>query len=371
MGLNRIEDAVEDIRDGRIVIVVDEEDRENEGDLTMAAEKVTPEAINFMATHGRGLICMPLTAERLDHLQIPLMVSQNQSVHETAFCVSIEARHDVSTGISASDRSNTIRAAIDDASGPRDVVMPGHVFPLRSRPGGVLQRAGQTEAAVDLARIAGLKPAGVICEIMNEDGTMSRLPDLRRFAATHEMKLISVVDLIKFRINNERFVERIASRPFQCDFGEFDLHLYQNRLDGRKHLALTKGDLQGPEPPLVRVQTESVLSDVFHGRDSDSGKELRLALTTLEREGRGAFIYLSMRDRHEVLLAEMGYVDEGGEKAKPPRATFREYGVGAQILNDLGLKQIRLLTNRPKKIVALEGFELEIVDQIPIPFGSD
>ena len=240
MSLDRIEDAIEDIAEGKIVIVVDEEDRENEGDLTMAAEKVTPEAINFMATHGRGLICMPMTEERLDEIQVPLMVVDNRSVHGTAFCISIEARHNVSTGISAADRATTILAAINSRTDPEDLIQPGHIFPLRARPGGVLERAGQTEAAVDLARIAGLNPAGVICEIMNEDGTMARLPDLTRFAAKHNVRVISVVDLIRFRLRTERFVRRIESVPFESEFGEFQLHLFESDLDGDQHIALVR-----------------------------------------------------------------------------------------------------------------------------------
>lgn len=364
MSLDRVADAIEEIREGRMVIVVDEEDRENEGDLTMAAEKVTPEAINFMATHGRGLICLPMTSEALDRLQIPLMVSNNRSVHETAFCVSIEARRDVSTGISAADRATTILTAIDPGTTPEDLIMPGHIFPLRARPGGVLQRAGQTEAAVDLSRIAGLDPSGVICEIMNPDGTMARLPQLRRFADEHGLKLISVVDLIKFRMNTERFVRRVAVTPFRCDFGSFDLHVFENSLDGRQHLVFVKGEIDPGLPTLVRMHAESVLSDVFLTRENPAGKELRSALSVIEHEGCGVLVYLSMTAREDRLLAEVRRMEN--PDSPPPKATFRDYGVGAQILADLGLGAIRLLTNHPKKIIGLEGFQLNIVEQIPI-----
>ncbi len=370
MGLDRIQDAIDDIREGRMVIVVDEEDRENEGDLTMAAEKVTPEAINFMATHARGLICMPMTPQRLDSLKIPLMVTDNRSVHETAFCVSIEGSRDVSTGISASDRATTILTASDEAAGPEDLVMPGHIFPLRARQGGVLQRAGQTEAAVDMSRIAGLRPAGVICEIMNEDGTMARMPELQEFARRHDLKLISVVDLIKFRMSTERFVKPVAEAPLDCEFGEFDACVYENELDGRRHLALTKGDVADGPAPLVRMHTESVLNDVFFCSHSRSGRELNESLRMIERQGRGVLVYLSMRDREDGLLGELKRIGAGPEEDQPPRATFRDFGVGAQILSDLGLREIRLLTNHPKKIVALDGFDLRIVEQIPIATGT-
>ncbi len=367
MSLDRVADAIEDIRQGKMVIVVDEEDRENEGDLTIAAEKITPEAINFMATHGRGLICMPMTEERLDHLQVPLMVSDNRSVHGTAFCVGIEARKNVSTGISAADRAITVLTAIDRATGPQDLIMPGHVFPLRARPGGVLERAGQTEAAVDLARIAGLAPAGVICEIMNPDGTMSRLPQLREFADQNGLKIISVVDLIRFRLETERFVKRIRTLPFSSDFGDFDLIAYENELDGDHHVALVKGSLGGEEPVLVRVHVESLLGDVFRSRQDTAGRELAGALSQIEAAGRGVLVYLRLKPKNEVLPGEL---DRHTGNAKPvtipASSAFRHHGIGAQILADLGLRQIRLLTNHPKKIVGLEGFGLNIVEQIPI-----
>ncbi len=361
--MNSIEDAVQDIRDGKMVIVVDEEDRENEGDLTMAAEKVTAEAINFMTMHGRGLVCLPLTGERLDHLQIPLMSPENHSPHATAFCVSIEAQRDVTTGISAADRATTILAAIDPGSDPSDIIMPGHIFPLRSCPGGVLQRAGQTEAAVDLARIAGLQPAGVICEIMNDDGSMARLPQLQEFSRQHGIKIVSIVDLITFRMATERFVKPIASSPFECDYGNFELRLYENELDGRHHLAFIKGEIGGNLPILVRMHAESVLSDVFLSSQSSTGRDLRVAMQSIEKEGAGVLVYLGMRDRERSLIAEV----EGHKAGEGSKATFREFGVGAQILADLGLTEIRLLSNHPKRIVALKGFRLNIVEHVPIP----
>ena len=368
MSLDRIEDAIEDIAEGKIVIVVDEEDRENEGDLTMAAEKVTPESINFMATHGRGLICMPMTEERLDKLQIPLMVVDNRSVHGTAFCISIEARHNVSTGISAADRATTILAAINSRTDPEDLIQPGHIFPLRARPGGVLERAGQTEAAVDLARIAGLNPAGVICEIMNEDGTMARLPDLTRFAAKHNVRVISVVDLIRFRLRTERFVRRIESVPFESEFGEFQLHLFESDLDGDQHIALVKGDMEGNEPPLVRVHTQSVLSDVFLTLAEGTGRELRRSLEIIDEEGNGVLVYLRLKEKEARLLDEVRRHQKKakGEHTSAQAVSFKDYGIGCQILADLGLNQIRVLTNHPKKIVGLEGFGLNIAEQIPI-----
>ena len=369
-GLDRIEDALKDIHDGRMVIVVDEETRENEGDLTMAADKVTPESINFMATHGRGLICLPMSGEILDNLQVSLMVADNESPHETAFCVSIEARRRVSTGISAADRAMTILTAIDPATRPPDLIRPGHVFPLRARSGGVLERAGQTEAAVDLARITGLTPAGVICEIMNKDGTMARLPDLQRFREKHGIRIVSVVDLIKFRLKTERFVKNVKQVPFETEYGTFQLIVFENQLDGDVHLALVKGDISGPDPVLVRVHAESVLGDVFRWHLNSSGKELELSLRKIEREGRGVLIYLRLNKKDRQLTGEIErFIDQNGEKGNQsdlPAASFRDFGVGAQILRGLGLHEIRILTNHPKKIVALEGFGLTIVEQIPI-----
>lgn len=365
MGFEEVVAAIRDIRDGRMVIVVDEEDRENEGDLTMAAEKVTPEAINFMATHGRGLICLPMTGDRLDELRIPAMVAQNESVHGTAFCVSIEARRNVSTGISAADRAMTILTAIHPSTRPEDLIRPGHVFPLRARTGGVLERAGQTEAAVDLSRLAGLAPAGVICEIMNPDGSMARLDDLRAFATEHGLRIISVVDLIQYRLRTERFVRRLETVPLTCRFGEFQLHLYESKLDGQRHLALVKGDVRGDDPVLLRMHTESLLADVFGAGFADEGNELGTSLRMIEAEGRGVLVYLRTGDREAELLAEVRGQREV-RRGRGDHATFKDYGIGAQILADLGLHRVRLLTNHPKRLSGLEGFHLSIVEQIPI-----
>jgi 3,4-dihydroxy 2-butanone 4-phosphate synthase / GTP cyclohydrolase II len=368
MGTDSIEAAVQEIRDGKMVIVVDEEDRENEGDLTMAAEKVTPEAINFMAKYGRGLICLPMTAERLEELKIPPMVAENESRLGTAFCVSIEARRNVSTGISAADRAITILTAIDSRTRPEDLVRPGHVFPLKARRGGVLERAGQTEAAVDLARIAGLVPAGVICEIMNEDGTMARLPQLREFAAQHDLRIISVVDLIKFRLNHEKLVRRIDVAEFHSAFGDFQLVIYEDEVDRNQHLVFVKGSVEGGEPVLVRVQAESVLSDVFQGSHSSAGSELQTSLRLIEQASRGVVVYLTFNSQNwkKALQQELRCCRGEQSLAFQSAEDFRDYGIGAQILSDLGLSQIRLLTNHPKKMVGLEGFGLNVVEHIPI-----
>ena len=371
MSLDEVTAAIEDFRDGKMVIVIDEEDRENEGDLTIAAEKVTPEVINFMAKYGRGLICMPMTGERLRELNIPLMVSKNESIHGTAFCVSIEARQNVSTGISAADRAITVQTAADPKSQPEDLIRPGHIFPLRARRGGVLKRAGQTEAAVDLARIAGLSPAGVICEIMNDDGTMARLPELKEFGKKHDLKIISVVDLIHFRLKTEQFVRQLQKVPFDSEFGQFELCLFENELEGDLHLALVKGDLSGKEPVLVRVQKESVLGDVFLTLKSDHGRELRRSLEMIEQAGRGVLVYLRLRGEERVLMREFqqhkaALQEQELQLGQPHKVDFRDYGIGAQILSSLGLHRIRLLTNHPKKMVGLEGFELDVVEQIPI-----
>ena len=371
MPLDEVKDAIDDFRDGKMVIVIDEEDRENEGDLTIAAEKVTPEVINFMAKYGRGLICMPMTGERLRELNIPLMVSKNESIHGTAFCVSIEASRNVSTGISAADRAITVQTAVDPKSQPGDLIRPGHIFPLRARRGGVLKRAGQTEAAVDLARIAGLSPAGVICEIMNDDGTMARLPELKEFGKKHDLKIISVVDLIHFRLKTEQFVKQLQKVPFDSEFGQFELCLFENELEGDLHLALVKGDLKGKEPVLVRVQKESVLGDVFLTLKSDHGRELRRSLEMIEQAGRGVLVYLRLRGEERVLMREVqrhqaALQEQERQVGQQHTVDFRDYGIGAQILASLGLHRIRLLTNHPKKMVGLEGFGLDVVEQIPI-----
>ncbi len=357
-----------------MVIVIDEEDRENEGDLTMAAEKVTPEDINFMAKYGRGLICMPMTSERLKALNVPLMVSKNESIHGTAFCVSIEARNNVSTGISAADRAITIQTAVDPKTCPEDLIRPGHIFPLEACRGGVLRRAGQTEAAVDLARISGLVPAGVICEIMNDDGTMARLPQLEIFGQEHGIKIISVVDLIHFRLKTEQFIKRLTSIPFHSELGDFELILFENESEGDLHLALVKGDLNGEEPILVRVQKESVLGDVFLTTHSGAGNELRRSLQMIEEAGQGVLVYLRLKGHERNLLREVEQHATSDQEShllgSQQPVDFRDYGTGAQILADLGLHKIRLLTNHPKKMVGLEGFELNVVEQIPIEIAE-
>ncbi|HSR50365.1 MAG TPA: 3,4-dihydroxy-2-butanone-4-phosphate synthase [Acidobacteriota bacterium] len=367
MSLNRVEEAARDVAEGKIVVLIDEASGSHEGALMMAAEKVTPQAVNFMAAQARGLVCLPMTAQRLDQLRIPLMAPKNRAAHATAFCVSIEARRDVTTGISAADRATTILTAIDPNRGPDDVVMPGHVFPQRARPGGVLERAGKTEAAVDLSRIAECLPAAVICQMLNADGTLAGLDEVNEFAQREGLKTVSISDLITFRLATERFVERVASMPFQGELGSFQVHLYENRLDRRRHLAFVKGRIEADQPTLVRVHTESVLSDVFLNNRSSAGRDLRGAMSRIEEEGCGVLVYLSPQDRDEALAEEFEHdsrPDPAGRRH--PRGTFREYGVGAQILADLGLRKVRLLTNHPKNIVALQGFDLQIEDQIPI-----
>ena len=374
MSFSSIEDAIDDIRQGRMVIVVDDEDRENEGDLTVAAEKVTPEIINFMATHGRGLICLPMTRERLDELKIPLMVDDNSSKFNTAFCVSIEAKKDVSTGISAADRAATVLAAIDPETAPEDIARPGHTFPLRAEDGGVLRRAGQTEAAVDLARMAGLYPAGVICEIMNEDGTMARVPQLQEFADTHGIKMINIADMIRYRLGHERFVKRVASPQLPTQYGEFTLHAYENEFDNKTHVALVMGDPTGDDPVLVRVHSECLTGDAFFSARCDCGPQLETAMRRISAEGRGVIVYLRQEGRgiglvHKLRAYELQ--DKGADTVEANEALGfkpdqRDYGIGAQILNDLGVSKLRIMTNNPRKFVGLSGYGLEIVGRVPI-----
>jgi 3,4-dihydroxy 2-butanone 4-phosphate synthase/GTP cyclohydrolase II len=372
LGFNSVEEALEEMRQGRIVVIVDDEDRENEGDLTIAAEKVTPEAINFMARYGRGLICLAMTAERLDELHIPMMVGENTSKFGTAFTVSIEARHGVTTGISAADRARTILTAIDPHTRPSDLARPGHIFPLRARSGGVLMRAGQTEASVDLARLAGLYPAGVICEVMNEDGTMARVPELMLFSQQHGIKIVTVADIIAYRLRNETFVKRVAQSPFPTEFGNFELIAFENILDEGNHIALVKGPIDPETPAMVRVHSQSTMSDVFHSLRRDGSSELRDSLKMIQANGSGVLLYLRMEGKGKGIVEEIqAFAAQNGaapalhNTLKPsPGIDLRIYGVGAQILRALGVRKIRLLTNHPKKIVGLHGYGITVVEQI-------
>jgi 3,4-dihydroxy 2-butanone 4-phosphate synthase/GTP cyclohydrolase II len=370
----RIEDAVEAIRSGRMVIVIDDEDRENEGDLTIAADKVTPEAINFMARYGRGLICLSMTPERLDELEIPLMVSQNSSRFETAFCVPIEAKASTTTGISASDRAATVRAAIDPATRPSDLARPGHMFPLRSRTGGVTVRAGQTEAAVDLARIAGLYPAGVICEIMNEDGTMARVPDLTKFAKKHGLLLVTIADLIKYRMRTESLVRRVASAKLPTKYGAFTVHAFENQIDKQTHIALVCGDITDGRDIMVRVHSQCLTGDVLHSIRCDCGAQLDTAMERIAAEGRGVLLYLNQEGRgiglaNKIRAYELQ--DEGFDTVEANerlgfKADQRDYGMGVQILREIGVRTMRLLSNNPRKLVGIEGYGLSVSEWLPL-----
>jgi 3,4-dihydroxy 2-butanone 4-phosphate synthase / GTP cyclohydrolase II len=369
-----VEEAIEDIRQGRFVVVTDAEDRENEGDLTIAAQFATPEAINFMATHARGLVCLCLTAERCDELGLEQMARENETPLGTAFTVSIEAREGVTTGISAHDRSRTIQVAIDSSKGPHDVVRPGHVFPLRARPGGVLERAGQTEAAVDLARLAGLNPAGVVCEVMNDDGTMARIPDLIPYCRRHGVKLVTIADLIEYRRRTEKLVERVVSVRLPTEYGEFTAVAFRERLSGKPHVALVKGEVEGAENVLVRVHSECLTGDVFHSLRCDCGEQLDTALRRIAAEERGVLLYMSQEGRGIGLLSKLlAYeLQENGLDTVEANlqlgypADAREWGIGNQILADLGLTTIRILTNNPKKLTGLEGYGLTVTEQVPI-----
>jgi 3,4-dihydroxy 2-butanone 4-phosphate synthase/GTP cyclohydrolase II len=369
-----VPEALEEIAAGRILVVVDDEDRENEGDLTVAAEKTTPEIVNFMATHGRGLICLALTPERCDHLALPLMTAQNTSNFGTAFCESIDARHGVTTGISAADRALTILTAVDPQCRPADLARPGHVFPLRARRGGVLVRAGQTEASVDLARMAGLTPAAVICEVMNDDGGMARVPELEEFCARHNLKMISVAELIRYRIKHETVIHRVAEGAIETEFGEFRAIAYASDFDPEYHVALVRGEVRGNERVLVRMHSRCVYGEVFGSTSCDCGRLVRNSLRAIAQEGLGVLVYLHetgpgfrIEQAHgESRMAShsrdfMHYQGEAGQ-----RQLQHEHGIGAQILSDLGLHTIRLLTNHPRKVVALEGFGIEVVEQTPV-----
>lgn len=371
---NSIEEVLEDIVQGKMIIIVDDEDRENEGDLFLAAEKVTPEAINFMAKYARGLICLPLTSERIEELKLPMMVDINETPNQTAFTVSIEARRGVTTGISAYDRAVTILTAINPKTKPEDLVRPGHVFPLKAQKGGVLKRAGHTEAAVDLARLAGLYPAGVICEIMNDDGTMARVPELMEFAKKFDLKITTIKDLIKYRLRNETLVKRVATVQLPTDYGEFKTIAYSTLIDDKIHLVLVKGDIKPNDEVLVRVHSECLTGDVFLSKRCDCGSQLNRALEMIREAGKGVLLYMRQEGRGIGLLnklkayelQEKGYDTVEANIRLGFKPDLRDYGIGAQILVDLGIKKMRLMTNNPRKIVGLEGYGLKVVERVSI-----